>query len=336
MRKYIVAALMTIIVLTFLRPLSASAEEAEGLRVNGEGQVTFVPDAAAREGASTLGFSLYVKPSSAAKVEFWFDESNGKIREFRYDQETGKLSIYIAGTEALMKDGAQSLTIGNIAVLDGNNSPATAVVSMGAGSLKYVDGTELKWMKELEFPDEVEIHPTGNRPVTPTPTPQPTPVPTPQPTPVPTAQPTPVPTAQPTAVPPADPGSDPSEDQPTVTPTPVPVQPTPVPTKVPQAVQTPWPVRPSQSDNPASPSPAPTETPAPSEPSQESVSKESETPDASQSEETIGSGEVEEPEQKLDWVFLMAIGAMLLFAIVAVMAIVVLKKKPRFDGFEDD
>lgn len=331
MRKYIVKALMTMALFVFFSPLSAHAEEAEGLRVDDKGQVTFVPDGSFGEGVSTFGFSLYVKPSASAKVEFWFDESNGKIREFRYDEDTGKLSIYISGTEALMEEGVQSLTIGNIAVMDGNGSPAAAMVSMGAGSLKYVDGTGLKWMKDLEFSDEVEIHPTGSRPVTPTP------VPTTAPTPVPTAQPTAAPTPVPTAAPPANSGSGPSGDHsPAATPTPVPVQPTPVPTKVPQAVQTPWPVRPSQSANPASPSPAPTETPGSSESVQESHSQESQIPETSETEGITSSGKGEETGQKLDWVFVMAIGAMLLFVIVAVMAMVVLKRKPRFDGFEDD
>ena len=331
MRKYIVKALMIMAFFVFISPLSAHAEETEGLRVDDKGQVTFVPDGTFREGASTFGFSLYVKPSSSAKVEFWFDESNGKIREFRYDEDTGKLSVYIAGTEALMEGGAQSLTIGNIAVMDGNGSPAAATVSMGAGSLKYVDGTGLKWMKDLEFSEEVEIHPTGSRPVTPTPAP--TPAPTAAPTPAPTAQPTPAPTA----APPSNSGSGSSGDpSPAATPTPVPAQATPVPTKVPQAVQTPWPVRPSQSANPASPSPVPTEPPASSESVQESHSQESQISETSEPEGITGSGEGEEAGKKLDWVFVIAIGAMLLFVIVAVMAMVVLKRKPRFDGFEDD
>lgn len=317
MRKYIVKALMIMALFVFFSPLSAHAEEAEGLRVDDKGQVIFVPDGTFSEDVSTFGFSLYVKPSVSAEVEFWFDESNGKIREFRYDKETGKLSIYIAGTEALMEEGVQSLTIGSIAVTDGNGSPATAMVSMGAGSLKYVDGSGLKWMKDLEFSDEVEIHPTGSRPVTPTPAP--------------TAQPTPAPTA----APPANSGSGSSGDHSPATPTPVPVQPTPVPTKAPQAVQTPWPVRPSQSETP-SPSPAPTETPDSSESVQESFSQGSRIPETSESDGITTSGKGEKSGQKLDWVFVMAIGAMLLFVIVAVMAIVILKRKPRFDGFEDD
>lgn len=314
------------VLLALLSPMGVCAESAEGLKVDEKGQVTLVSGYAAGEDIASMSFSLYVEAAAGDKVEFRFNENNGKIREYRYDEESGKLSVYIAGTEALFKDGTQSLSIGSIQVLGGNGGPAAATVSVAAGSLLYVDGESLKWMGELEPQGTVQINSSGDQPAS-------TPQPTAQPTPQPTAQPTP----QPTQAPPSQP-QEPDDHSPAGsgdTPAPqVTASPTPQPTRVPQAVQTPWPVRPSQSQATASPSPSPmpTQTPEPSSDSQEPGSSEVTLPVAGEP----GDGQEDQEGGKLDWVFVIAIGAMALFVIVAVMAVVVLKRKPRFDGFEDD
>lgn len=325
MKKYCAKILTMIAVLVLFLPMEVSAENGEGLKVDGSGQITLVSSYASEEDISSMSFSLYVKAAASDKVEFRFNESNGKIREFRYDKESGKLSVYIAGTEALMKDGAQSLNIGSVQVLNGNGGAAAATVSVAAGSLMYVDGDALKWMGELEPQETVQINSSGT---------QPTPPPTAPPT---TAPPTQTPTAPPTQAPaplPQEPDNN-SPQQPGATPTPQPTaSPTPQPTRAPQAVQTPWPVRPSQPGTTASPSPSPepTQTPEPSGASQESDSSESMVPVVGEPGDGHEAGE----SGGIDWVFVIAIGAMALFVIVAVMAVVVLKKKPGFDGGNND
>ena len=132
MKKYFVKILTMIVVLVLFLPMEVSAENGEGLKVDGSGQITLVSSYASEEDISSMSFSLYVKAAASDKVEFRFNESNGKIREFRYDKESGKLSVYIAGTEALMKDGAQSLNIGSVQVLNGNGGAAAATVSVAA------------------------------------------------------------------------------------------------------------------------------------------------------------------------------------------------------------
>ena len=325
MKKYCAKILTMIVVLVLFLPMEVSAENGEGLKVDGSGQITLVSSYASEEDISSMSFSLYVKAAASDKVEFRFNESNGKIREFRYDKESGKLSVYIAGTEALMKDGAQSLNIGSVQVLNGNGGAAAATVSVAAGSLMYVDGDALKGMGELEPQETVQITSSGTPP---------TPPPTAPPT---TAPPTQTPTAPPTqapAPPPQEPDNN-SPQQPAATPTPQPTaSPTPQPTRAPQAVQTPWPVRPSQPGTTASPSPSPepTQTPEPSGASQESDSSESMVPVVGEPGDGHEAGE----SGGIDWVFVIAIGAMALFVIVAVMAVVVLKKKPGFDGGNND
>lgn len=317
MKKYCAKILTMIVVLVLFLPMEVSAENGEGLKVDGSGQITLVSSYASEEDISSMSFSLYVKAAASDKVEFRFNESNGKIREFRYDKESGKLSVYIAGTEALMKDGAQSLNIGSVQVLNGNGGAAAATVSVAAGSLMYVDGDALKWMGELEPQETVQINSSGT-----------------QPTPPPTAPPTTAPPTQAPAPPPQEPDNN-SPQQPAATPTPQPTaSPTPQPTRAPQAVQTPWPVRPSQPGTTASPSPSPepTQTPEPSGASQESDSSESMVPVVGEPGDGHEAGE----SGGIDWVFVIAIGAMALFVIVAVMAVVVLKKKPGFDGGNND
>ncbi len=93
-------------------------------------------------------------------------------------------------------------------------------------------------------------------------------------------------------------------------------------------------MRPSQPGTTASPSPSPepTQTPEPSGASQESDSSESMVPVVGEPGDGHEAGE----SGGIDWVFVIAIGAMALFVIVAVMAVVVLKKKPGFDGGNND
>ena len=338
MKKYIASTMITIFLLAVLWLVRTKAEEAEGLRIDDKGQVTLVSSYAAEEGICSMSFGLYVDAAAGDRIGFRFNESNGRIREFRYDEENHKLNIYIAGTEALMKNGGGPLVIGSIEVLDGNGSAAAATVSVAAGSLNYVDGTELKWMGELEPQEAVQINPSGGGPAVPTPAPQPTPAPTPQPTSAPTPQPTSAPTPAPTDEPPSVPGQEDPGHSGTVGPTAAPTAaPTPQPTKVPQTAPTSVPVTPMPSSQPAAtaaPSPAPQQT----EPQETSDASEE---SGGESIAVSGTGESEEPSEEgsaggLDWVLVIAIAAMVLFVVVAVMAVVVLKKKPKADSFDDD
>lgn len=298
MRKYLGTALLIMFLLAAVPAANAWAAEGEGLKVDGSGKVTLTSSYAAQEGISSICFSLSVNSENAEKVQFRFDESAAKILEYRYDKENKRLNVYIAGTDALMKEG-QSLSIGSIEVLDANGGGAPAEVSVAAGTLMYVYGTELKWMADLETAGAVKINAS--------------------------------------AAPPAQ-ESDPSdsrEPEPT---------PEPQPTKAPQAVPTPQPVTPYQ-PNIVRPTPTPqptatpTPTPAPSEsPAPEGSSEEPESTEAMHPQENDEGSSLEESEEAaggIDWVFVIAIGAIVLFVAVVVMAVVVLKKKPSKSNGRD-
>lgn len=355
MKKRLLKMCAAVLFLTALLPMGAAAAE-QKLHVDGEGKVTLTSREAAEDEISTISFSFSIESPGAGDVEFWFAGSNAKIQDYSYDEKEKKLNIYVAGTEPLIPKGSESLDIGRIVIRDsgGSASGTQAAVQMNAGSLLYVYGTELKWMKELEYDGTVQMVSTDKgmetpAPPTPTPTvpaPTPTPaVPTPTPTvPAPTPTPTvptptaPVPTREPEVTPePGESTEDPSEDreeEPDHTP-----QPTKKPGQTTPAVRTP---KPGKTPVPtAKPGKTPKPTDKPDKTAEPSASPEaspevSPEPAPDEDDDVISaSGELtgnkagnEASGGKMDWVMAAAIIAIVLFVIVAAMAIVVLKRKP--------
>ena len=164
MKKYIYFTMLSLYLFVALFPLRVRAASGDGLRLDGEGTVTVVSQHAAKEGISSLCFSLSVESANAAGVEFQFGESKAKILDYRYDQATGNIKIYLAGTEALFAEGTDALTVGRIKVLDGSGNEVAATVSAVENSLQYVYGTELKTMQEVELPGAVQIGPAAVQP----------------------------------------------------------------------------------------------------------------------------------------------------------------------------
>ncbi len=241
MKKYLINIISVLFLLAALPPAGVRAAGRDGFRVDEKGTVTVVSQHAAGEGISSLGFSLNVEPEQAASVGFQFEGSSAEVLEYRYDKETQKLNVYIAGTEALFAEGAEALTIGRVTVQDESGGEAAAKVSVVEGSLQYVYGTEARIMQGIDLPGTVQIGTAGtSRPPVQTPQPTQAPAQTPQPTQAPvqtpqpaqTPQPTqaPVQTSQPTQAPPAQDQEDPpgqegqTSQPPSATRTPAPIQ----------------------------------------------------------------------------------------------------------------
>lgn len=200
MRKYMRNVMIAFLLLALLRPLRALAASGDGLRLDQGGTVTVVSQHAAKEEVSSLCFSLSVESANAARVEFEFEDSRAKIKDFRYDQATGSLKVYLAGTEALFAEGTEALAVGKIKVLDGSGNEVTATVSAVENSLQYVYGTEAVTMQGVELPDAVQIGPAAVQPQPPS-EPQPPAQPQPPSEPQPPAQPqAPVATQAPVAL----------------------------------------------------------------------------------------------------------------------------------------
>lgn len=158
MNKFTDKIIMAAFVLAFLLPIQVFAQSSDSFQVDPQGNVTLTSSHAAREGISSLQFSLRIESSSADSVEFQFSPNLAKVSETRYHEDTGILNVYIAGTEALFPENAESLTIGRVVVLDSGKNGTPATVSVVADSLKYVYGTELGQAEELQVPEAVTIN----------------------------------------------------------------------------------------------------------------------------------------------------------------------------------
>lgn len=109
--------------------------------------VTIQSAHAAAEKVSSLQFSLELKGAGDSQIEFAFSEETKKTStaaEYRYDQSSGRMNIYLAGTNPLFnsekadENGYVSLNIGSITLPESVSS-----VSPVSDSLKYVYGTDL-------------------------------------------------------------------------------------------------------------------------------------------------------------------------------------------------
>lgn len=312
MRKCICFMMISVSLFAALLSLRVQAASGDGLRLDEGGTVTVVSQHAAKEGISSLCFSLSVESANGASVEFQFGDSKAKILDYRYDAAAGNLKVYLAGTEALFAEGTDALTVGKIKVLDGGGNEVTATVSAVENSLQYVYGTEVKTMLEVELPEAVQI---GPAPVEPPPS-QPENPSTPEnPSPPqnPSTPQTPAATQAPAVLPP---------QLPVVLPTPRPVQ-------RPRATASPRPTEAPAEDSVESTQPPESE----SQPSEESVSdvspSEENLPTPSPSPDVEDENQADKEEKEVNLFMVIAVIAVLVVVVIEVMAFVVLKKPGR-------
>lgn len=197
--------------LLLLCPAQVKAESGDSFRLDSSGAVILDSFHAAKEGISSMSFSLTVEPEDAAKVEFVFEGIGAEILEYRYHADQKKMNIYMAGTSPLFADGTESLAVGRVVVTDGNGQSGKATVGVEPDSLKYVYGTSLKGMEGVGIPENVRIGEAETPPPVETPPVETPPVETP-PVETPPAQ-TPVPPAQ-TSAPASTPAAPPQNNVP--------------------------------------------------------------------------------------------------------------------------
>lgn len=158
-----------------LLPGRVQAESGDGFRLDSSGQVTLDSGHAAKEGISSLCFSLTVEAGPGDTVAFEFAGSNAGISEYRYNENDRTLKIYMAGTDPLFAGGAESLDIGRVVVQSGDGGEGSAVVGVTENSLQYVYGAEARTMEGVSSPEAVRL---GTPAPTATPLPDQTPPPT--------------------------------------------------------------------------------------------------------------------------------------------------------------
>lgn len=138
-------------------PGRAYAEGGDGFRLDSSGQVTLDSGHAAREGVSSLRFTLTVDAGPGDAVAFEFAGSNACILEYQYNENDNTMDIYLAGTKALFAEGTESLDIGRVVVQGGDGGQGSAMVGVEGDSLQYVYGSKVRTMENVSTPEAVRV-----------------------------------------------------------------------------------------------------------------------------------------------------------------------------------
>ncbi len=97
-----------------LTALPVAAQGTDGtVTMNADGSQASVsltlPKEAAKD-VTALRLSFQVDSSNGAKAQFDFNDGlTSSVQQYRYNEETGRLTVYIAGRDELLKDGTVSL-----------------------------------------------------------------------------------------------------------------------------------------------------------------------------------------------------------------------------------
>ena len=128
------------------------------------------------QGVKALRLRFAVESADPVEANFAFDSAlPGSVQQYRYDAATGTMTVYVAGGQELLPQGAASL--GSIQV----DVPAggTATVHLVENSLELVNGAFGRTEAPAVGNVSVEVSAAEEPPApTPTPDPKPTPAPT--------------------------------------------------------------------------------------------------------------------------------------------------------------
>lgn len=159
MKKRIFNIVLTVFIFAVLLPAHVlAANTNDEIQITEQGAITIISQHAAKEGISSLQFGLSVEPTEPnAKVSFSFSDSAAKIAEFRYNEESGLLNVYMAGSKALFGD-SDTLLVGTVVVQNQDGKDVCATVNVEKESLKYVywttEGATALPMEEAKIPEQ--------------------------------------------------------------------------------------------------------------------------------------------------------------------------------------
>ena len=173
MKKMLAAAMIICCIMTLT--ISASAAEVNEIKLEANGSEAslelYFPQAAA-EGIASMQVSVSVKASSDS-VDLVFIPDSGlaaKIVESRYQNDTGTLNIYLAGTEPLFSSYG-SVKVGTVKISTSGSDTASAAVEVVRDSVRFVRSGELVSPdNDTDYPASVTVTAEGqSSPGTPTP-----------------------------------------------------------------------------------------------------------------------------------------------------------------------
>ena len=164
-KRIFCAAALTVL-WCILLPINASAAESNEIRLESNGGEAVLelcfPQAAAEEVAS-MQVSVSVKAHSySVDLEFIPDSGlSSKIVESSYQNDTGILNIYLAGTDALFSS-SEFITVGRIKISTRGNNAVSAAVEVVRDSVRFVrDGELVSLDNNTDYPDPVSITALG-------------------------------------------------------------------------------------------------------------------------------------------------------------------------------
>lgn len=168
MKKRFTVVLSLALLLSFWPAFRASAIGKDTFILDNKGGVALNSPHGAQEGIASMQFTLEVEAAGAGEVTFKFAGLAAEVQEYRYHGDSHSLNVYIAGSQPLFKEN-EPLALGQVSVLDGENNPVEARVSVVEDSLVFVYGKATRPAEQMVFPDPVVINGPENPDVLETP-----------------------------------------------------------------------------------------------------------------------------------------------------------------------
>lgn len=139
--------------------MTVSAFVPESVSLKGEGNKVEVLMSPVEKETVSLQLSMEVqvtKGASAASVSFEFDQGlPGDVKQYRYQQETGTLTLYISGDGAESFPEGEDFALGRVVLNSESGEPAEATVRVKTDSLKVVNrGYDMQTRDEIYAPFE--------------------------------------------------------------------------------------------------------------------------------------------------------------------------------------
>ena len=135
MKKYL-ATLLFVVLLAFPAAAQGTGDAVVMTSQGDRATVTVTLPQNEASGVTSLSLSFDVQKGTEGSVQFDFSDTlQSSVQQYRYNAETGRLTVYLSGTKPIFTDG--SATLGTIR-LDSAKS-AAASVRVGEDSLKLVN-----------------------------------------------------------------------------------------------------------------------------------------------------------------------------------------------------
>ncbi|MDE5768862.1 MAG: hypothetical protein K2H82_05695, partial [Oscillospiraceae bacterium] len=136
-------------------PLTIAVAQADNnsIEIDESGNVIVTSDQETTSKVTALQLSLKVEADPDTEISFDFNPENSmKISEYRYREDTKRLSIYMADANPVF-DSLDSLNIGTVSAKDADGNAVDVKVNVVKNSLKYVHGDILEEEEEEETTD---------------------------------------------------------------------------------------------------------------------------------------------------------------------------------------